>query len=281
MGTFGDLCSAGVTLPWHRYVTAAAVKAMQRVEDAQTEDDTKFESAAERASEVMDLFCGRHFAIHVETKRFDAPHCNSLDLAGEDLLALTTVTNGDESSITTSYLLGYPLGSWPKRFLRPKPALAYFTNGTLGYVEITGLWGYHDNPIGAWRSVGTLASNLTAASTTLVLSSLVGMETLMIDDEQIGVDSTAIVSGAKTATIVRGVNGTTAAAHTSGRAIYQYYPATAVQHAALLLAGWLYHRPDAPFETVGTPGGMEAVVPADMPADIRKLLLALRAESYA
>lgn len=271
--------SGGVAKPYSLYTTWSRVKAQLRITD--TTDDTLLQNAVVSACGLIDLVTGRRFVITRETKRFQCANTVSLGLGKEDLLSLISITNGDGVAIDTSYVLAQPLDSYPKVWLEPVPGMALFYNSTLGYLEITGLWGYHDNPPGAWTTLTTLSAALNSSATTLVVpASISGQEILQIDDEQIYVSSvTAGVT--RDGTLARGVNGTTAAAHDKDATVYLYAPMPAIVKAADVLALWLYRRPDAPFEKTAIPSIGEVIIPSDLPADAAAILRYLRRQSFA
>ena len=78
-----------------------------------------------------------------------------------------------------------------------------------------------------------------------------------------------------TLTVRRGVNGTTAATHSSGATIYVYKPMEEVVHAVKRLAAWLYAQRDAPFtKQIQVIGGEKTItIPEAAPVDVRAIAL--------
>lgn len=88
-------------------------------------------------------------------------------------------------------------------------------------VQITGVWGYSADT----QAAGTLGGSINASVTSLVVSSAALVDqgdVLLIDSEAIYVDTGRSAPTSTTLTVKRGVNGTTAASHTSGAAIARY-----------------------------------------------------------
>mgnify|MGYP001218419470 FL=1 len=100
--------------------------------------------------------------------------------------------------------------------------------------KITGTWGYGDGRGNAWTTTSVTGTVATAAGTTLTLSVSGGVtagQTLLIESEQLYVTA---VSGTS-ATVTRGVNGTTAAAHSAKAISVAAYPEI-VTRACLFLS---------------------------------------------
>jgi hypothetical protein len=94
------------------YCTLAEALAYSRITSTDSADDAVIEDLVEQASRAIDLFMGRQFYASTETRYFDTPRERRLDL-DKPLLAVTTLTNGDSSTIAaTEYNL------WPKNGIR-------------------------------------------------------------------------------------------------------------------------------------------------------------------
>jgi hypothetical protein len=113
-------------------------------------------------------------------------------------------------------------------------------------VRITGVFGYgNDYPGSPYENSGDKVDDnpMTISQTTLKLTSAsliaIGM-TLRVESEQMFVS--AFDTGTKTATVSRGVNGTTAASHVKDTAIYVYRFPEAISHATLIQAAREWRR---------------------------------------
>lgn len=189
-------------------------------------------------SRAWDDLLGRHFYDVVATRDFDVPGSDSLILELDaDVVSIASVAvdaDADgtfETSIpATDYFL-LPTTVPPRRFLEHENT--YWTKGR-ARVRVVGSFGYSfESELLAGKTVQD--NPLSSSATTLTITNDHGLsvgETIIVEDEQIHVSAKPT---ATTLTIVRAINGTTAAAHVQGTAIYRRrYPrpierATAMQ----------------------------------------------------
>lgn len=217
----------------------------------------------------------------------------------ETLLALPSlVTDGDGNALVynTDYIEDPP-GQYPITALRllnqtTLPCSAggckswYATqscaNGELSLTQITGVWGFHSDYANAYiNTLDTVRDNpLTAVATTLTVTSITGVDAygrtprfspgqlLKVENELLGVLSVHddVVD---TLTVLRGANGTTAAAHAQGTAIYTYEVDLPANQAALRWACYPYkRRGDYGMSTFDTNTGVYTKLPFDAPGDV-------------
>ncbi len=235
-----------------------------------TGDDTLLEAVCTRASRIWGRLTRRHFFELAATHRFDYQEGHQLMLYDQDLLSLTTLTNGDGNALSTYYL--YPLRFSPKRWIElDKSGGDIFTYSTTPQrcIQVAGLWGYHADYDYAWASsLDTVQDNpLSNSATTLNVSDgnkFAIQQTIKIESEQLYI--TAIAPNALT--VIRGVNGTTAASHVQTTAITIWIPDPDIVHWVTRLANWLYRQKDAPFEKTAFPAVGTVTIPAAMPVDI-------------
>jgi len=216
-------------------------------------------SLIREVSANIDDICNRTFAPIVETQHYDSPGGNpwaisqqylaggkagdvfqsrtggfsygrTLRIDTNDLLAVTTLTNGDGTVIAPANFLLYPSNVYPKQEIRLKQSggLAWVPDSNGNYeqvITLLGVFGYHDKYTSAWGGCGTVADvgGINAAITTYTASTGAGVEAgmlLNIDDEFLyasNVSSTTVM-------IERGVNGSTAAAHLTGAPVGYWRP---------------------------------------------------------
>uniref|UniRef100_A0A6M3IJ37 Putative head tail connector protein n=1 Tax=viral metagenome TaxID=1070528 RepID=A0A6M3IJ37_9ZZZZ len=270
------------------YVGLTTLKAGIGAGISGTADDAILLSKLEAASRDIDRFCERRFYVESTTKYFDGDGTNLLLVP--DLLSITTLQLDDDvdgltweetlSAAVPDYLLE-PYNSWPKTRIRLHPMGTYaaFTAGPRT-VAIAGSWGY-GNGVSATPytpNLTTTTEELDASETGVDVTDRTVLEvgdTLLIESEQMYV--TAITAGAGNAgtlTVVRGVNGTTAATHTTAKAIAVYdYPSTIVE-AALMQTARLYKRKDSAYspEMGGVETGVLSVGRGLDPDVVEKLL---------
>jgi hypothetical protein len=231
-----------------------------------TTNDTDLLRYVEDASIQIDDICHRHFNVWEGVQYFDgAARVLNID---EDILSVTTIATDEDGSqtysttlLTADYIL-YPINGLP---LYPKymvklainASVGSFASGVLAGVKITGLFGYGNGlSTTPYADSGVVVNTggITGSATTHALASGKGASfsagmTIRIDTEQL------YVSGVSTDTLtfVRGVNGTTAAAHLAAATIYIYsYPSPIVE-ACILQAGRDFKRRESPVQaTVGS-----------------------------
>lgn len=228
--------------------------------------DRRLLSLLEEASRLIDGHCNRHFYVLNATRQFEAKGRSTemRQLLVPDLIAADSVRVAarfdspprEPAWSTASYRL-YPLDAAPHQpWGRPYTRMAIDATGAPAdcpaLVEIAGRWGYRQvvNDTGA-----TMASDAAAGDTTLTVSDGVPFslgQTLSLGDEQLSVTAVSDTE----VTVERAVNGTTAAAHTTGASIGTYAYPTPVVEACLQLAMRLW-RGDEPAQPNRTGLGRE------------------------
>ena len=269
------------------YVSLDTLKSSSVLNVTGSADDSRLHALAENASRIVDRYCNRHFYVVLATRRFDGLGTPSLlvpDLVSVDGGGLKTDDDKDRVFETTwaasDYLL-LPTNADPtaggNSQSRPYVEVAVdvdagtkssFPSG-MQTVQIAGQWGRWRHLRRATETANAVAD---ATTTTVTVSSRVDVEaghTLLIDSEQMYVQSYA----ASTLTVVRGVNGTTAASHSGGAAIDIYeYPGPIVE-ASIIQAARLWRRKDSAFGSFGgLPGTGQTRVSAGLDPDVALLL---------
>lgn len=211
-------------------------------------DDLVIGSLLESASRYIDDQCRRKFYPSIETRYFNVPEDQNNDLllfVDADLLEITTLTNGDTTTITsTSYNL-LPKNTYPKYGIKLIPTSnIYWMNDSTGngefVIPVYGVWGFHNNySQRAWQNVGTLGSDLNISS----LSATLTAEHAVLTDMLVKIDSELMLVSVSTNTMTilkRGENGSTAATHSSGAVVYAWIPQPEIKNAVLLIASNMY-----------------------------------------
>lgn len=229
----------------------------------------------EAVSRRIDYVChrsafGSGFGPRLGTNKYDGDGSDTLHLR-DDLLSVTTVTSYPITGSTTSstpvsdtdfYLTnfdGYTGPPWRKVVLHGRGTPLYFGAG-LRVTTILGTWGYSNVTAASTTTVASgLASGTTATTfTTSATPTISPGMTLLIGSEQLYVSGLS----STTATVVRGVNGTTAATHANSSAIAVYTYPGGVNEVALRLFTRRWKARDAGAD--GTDGG------GDMPGVIAR-----------
>lgn len=183
---------------------------------------------------------------------------------GEPLLALSSVIAG-----TTTLTVGTDVELW-QGDVSPYMTLALIRDDCCGswyryaectgcnarntFITIGGTWGYHTDYSNAW--IDTLqdvpVGGITNSATSFTVSDVDGTNSLgltpamsagnllQIDSEWLEV--TATNTSTNTVTVRRGVNGSTAAAHSAGTVIYSYVVEPCIMRAVARQAGLQYAK---------------------------------------
>lgn len=233
--------------------------------DLASADRTELENILEAASRDCDIFCHTHFYAQLATFHFDGK--GNPTLVVPDLLAVTSIKldeNRDRAFETTLKVADYilirpfvpePYDTTPYRRIEMDGQNGDFVNwiNQERLVEIVAEWGFTN----ATEDTGQTVQDTTeqdATQTTLLVSDGTKLsvgQTLLIDAEQEYVSAIAT----NTATVVRGVNGTPAAAHANGTVINRYVYAPEVREACLIQAVRLWKRKETGFVTREPPSG--------------------------
>lgn len=214
---------------------------------SETGDDALLLSFVQEASnEVMEAM-KRVPHPYVDTRSYDygggfMPDIWTINF-DEDLLELTTLTNGDSNTISGSNYALRGANSFPKWRVQLKSggavSFTYPTTGVEEAVSVAGIWGYVPHYPIAWKVLTTTAEALDDSETGVDLtgSSLIEVgHYLKVDSEQMLV--TAISSN--TATVERGQNGTTAASHLTGANVAAFQQAQDIKGAVRSIAAYYY-----------------------------------------
>jgi hypothetical protein len=223
--------------------------------------DTRLLEALEDCSRWIDGWCSRHFYVLTATRTF-SPVSSSRLLLPYDLLSITTLKSDEDSDYdydntwtTDDYHL-LPSNDWPKWELRVKPNSSYSFPVGQDTVQIAGIWGHGDGFSAApYIASGCTITVADATSITVTPSDQALLrvgQTILVGTEQMYITALADGDvGADSATVVRGVNGTAAAAQAGVAASICQYP-RGVKRACLRLANRTYQLESAPFGVRGS-----------------------------
>lgn len=257
----------------------AYVTARGQTASTDTTDDGVINSLIESASRFIDMQTRRQFYPSIETRLYDVPEFREIVL-DNDLLALTTLTNGDTTVISASDLT--LRGARPPYWsIAPKDSSSvYWTYSTAGSAEqvisVLGVWGYHEQYTQrAWLQVGTLSAAITD-TTTLAFSATTGHtitagQILKIDSELYNV----VTAATNTITpYMRGDNGSTAATHLINAPVYAWQPMEGAKQSCIEIANSSYQkrfgRNTGESATITAAGVV--LTPADIPATAKAFI---------
>lgn len=222
-------------------------------------EDTVIDAVLEAVSRYIDDQTGKHFYPVIETRKFDIPDDNTLYI-DDDLLAVTTFTNGDDTTITSASYILLPPNRYPKWAIKLIGSTsvtweADSNDDVEQVIDVLGIWGYHnDYARRAWETLTTTSEELDASETAVDLTSAAGVKTghiLKIENELMHVSSKA----SNTVTVTRGANGSTAATHSTAATVTVWRPIREIEQACKMIAQNVYRR-------FGLPSGEENIVTA-------------------
>jgi hypothetical protein len=239
------------------YSTLAAFKA--EINRSATDDDAMLLRQLERASREVDRECQRHFYSETATRYFDG---NGRPQAWiDDLVSVTTVkadTSGAGSySVTLAANIDYwtwpnnPRANEPVTRLDLNPISSQLTEWPKGRrrIQVVGVFGYSAES----ELVGTLGAAIVSTSATSITMTaghgLSAGETIIVGTEQMYISAVAT----NTLTVVRGVNGTTAATALISASVSRRVYCAQASSAATIRAADLWRGTQTGFSTVAAP----------------------------
>ena len=244
--------------------------------------DARLLALLEDVSRWTDGYCNQHFYVLTSARRFDGDGGQELHLP--DLISVTSLkTDQDQDRVfeltwTSSDYLLYPLNVEPQQpWGRPYTRVLVDTEaGTRqvfpagrSTVEIVGKWGFREVTEDSGVDINEGAA-FAAGDTTLTVtdgSKFAVGQTLVIESEQLYI--TAIATN--NLTVVRGVNGTTAASHADSTDISIFRYPGSVAEACLMQTSRLWQR-----RNVGLEGGSIGGEGLGLDPDVRHLLAPYR-----
>ena len=227
------------------------------------------------SGEINRLSAGREYAPRVATRYFDAltnVDGNYLMVDPFDLLAVTSITNGDGTSITAADYVFEPRYDPPYWAIKLKSSSSIawtYSTAHENAITVVGMWGYHDNYNSAWETVTTLGTAITnTAATSATFTDAAGSpgDLLKIDSELIYLSARS----GTTPTLVRGVNGSTAATHLISATVYRWIPMRPVRDLCLAAASIKYAIRENPQIESITVDSHVISVPKDVNAHIER-----------
>ena len=250
------------------YQDLDTLRAALDVAESDTAQDADLLRVAEPVSRQIDAYCqiagrssvgldGFGFFPRTETRLLMPDMSNRLlEVRGPKLLTLTSlkVDSAGDDTYATTLVEDTDFVLEPRSGL-PKSAVRFLANATttfrqgsgssLGVVQVIGDWGEFEET----ESVGTTNEALDATETGVDLVSghtLTAGRTIKVESEQMYVSS---ITG-DTATVERGVNGSTAATHDNTKAVTAYRYPRAVEQACLMQSMRLHRRRSTAYANV-------------------------------
>lgn len=175
----------------------------------------------------------------------------------DDLLSVDSLVWGDTTLTSSQYRVGDTQRT-PVNYLQLDRDAVTVTSGSsfAEGVTLTGTWGYHEDTSAMWQDSGdTVQDNpMSGSATTLNVTS--GLNFEIYQYIRIGSEYLFIADRSSNAlTVERGVNGTTAAAHTNGTQIDRLQPYQTAAEATRRRVVYLYQNPSEQRRIVALPDG--------------------------
>ena len=244
-----------------------------------TTDDALFLKLIRDVSHQIHIYADRHFVPRIQTRSFDYAR----DVQGRvltldrDLLAVTTLTNGDSNTVASTKYVFEPRNEPPYyaiRLLGSAGVAWTYTNDVENAITLAGVWGYHTEYADAWSdTAATLAAAITTTSATTFTctTGLIKAGMLLKIDSEYLYTSSVSTGASDTVTVSRAANGSTAATHLISTAISVWAPIYAVRELAREGVAGLYRLRANPLaETFVAPDGTTFVTPRDVSMYLEK-----------
>lgn len=244
----------------HTYVTLAEFKGEGNASIASNAPDDRILAELEAVSRQFDDYLRRRLYPWIETRYFSGSGRDEVSFPEWDIISVTSLKedeNGDATYETTWASTDYELAPYmndPTSLVAPTPywklEVNNRSNGTKSAFgkgqkrfELAGKFGYCEMTQATGATINE-GAEFSSSDTTLTVSDgskvHVG-DTLVIESEYLYI-SGEDVAESNDLTVVRGVNGSTAAAHADATAISRLIYPPALRQAVLMQASRLWER---------------------------------------
>lgn len=233
-----------------------------------SDDKTTIVKYIGEASQMITNWCNRSFVPYINTSA-DVLYCLSpygVQELPDDTLSVTSITDTGGTAITLYELrdIYNELSGYPYRYFQISNQQSYSVTDSNGYSPrwtVNGIFGYSKQSYAnTWVNTTTLNdASVTDSVTSITVSSAANIETLdyiRVETEFMQVTDTAT----NTLTVIRGVNGSTAASHADTTQVDVWRIDPAIKLAATRLASYLYSSRQQEFQSVQFQDGTIASV---------------------
>jgi hypothetical protein len=279
------------------YCTLADVRAENKSKSTDTTDDAQLRRYIYQVSKRIDSTMGYRrwpfFAPAIGTRKYlvqsrRIDSYNNTFMMDHFCLSLTAVTMS--GTVITSYAELFILNNAVAKHLRITSWYSTWyeyqasgDNQPPDWVEVTGVWGWHEDYAHAWDKVDDVAdaAGITAAATAITVADADGTDLDGFTPRfsagnliQIGtewIDVLAVNTTTNILTVRRGVNGSTAAAHAIGADISVYRVDERIRRITARQADALYARRGA-FQVESVDGIGMVSYPQDLLSELKGVL---------
>lgn len=241
-----------------------------------TTDDAVIELLLKAVSAYADSQTGRFFYPQIETRYYDVPDAEQLDVRqlqlDGDLLEVITLTNGDGTVIpSTDYTLR-PRNKTPYLYIRLNDDSTYYwassgAGDVHDVIAVAGIWGFHNRYSTAWKTQSTLNEALDSSETGIdvVSGTLFAVGDIARIENELSYIS-AVVTNTLTGT--RGENGSTAASHLTSLDVKTWQYMSDLKTAVLETTMQAYKRRfgSSGSNTISITGAGVVLSPKDIPS---------------
>lgn len=220
------------------------------------------------ASQLITNWCNRSFVPYINTNAQVKYYLSKyrIQQLPDDTLSVTSITDAGGTAITQYELrdIYNQLSGFPYKWFQVSNQQSFSITDTNGYSPkwtVNGIFGYsRQSYANSWKNTTTLNDgSVTNSVTGLTVSSAANIEELdyiRIDTEFMQVTDIAT----NTLTVVRGVNGSTAASHSDTTQVDVWQIDPAIKLAATRLSAYLYSSRQQEFQSVQFQDGTVASV---------------------
>lgn len=147
------------------YTTLAKIKAIMGILSTDAADDTVIEDMITQASRLIDDITRRTFYARTETHYYDTPKNRFLYVDDDDLLTITTLTNGDAVVIASTDYILEPANATPKYIIKLKASSTISWQG-----DSSGNTEQAISLAGTWGATSTAPADIESACNDIVIS---------------------------------------------------------------------------------------------------------------
>jgi len=274
------------------YFPLDAIKSRGNLNISGADADKEILRVLESVSRQIDFYTGRHFYSFTQAKKIDGGAGTTLKVP--DLIAVTSFKTDEDLDRTyettwasSDYLLD-PEDADPttRGNVNSRPyykividvdagSKSFFPSGKRA-LEVTGRWGYWEHLRTATETMDVISTTTATAVTVSAKTDLQVGHTIIVDSEQMYLSE---ATGQNGFTVVRGVNGTTAATHSAAAAIQIYEYPPLVGEACLAQTSRLFRRSSTGYAMASAIEGTGALPGLDR--DVKQMIDFYRLWSFA
>lgn len=238
-----------------------------------TVDDVQIDNILNAASRWIDKYTARKYYPRYEIRYYDIPESRRLWF-NDDLLSLTSLTNGDSTVVASTDYILEDYNVTPSYALKLKSNVDTFwevdtDSGHERVIQVAATWGVHDDYARAWVAEGSLSTDMAAGAASIVLTAghtITTGDIIKVDSEIMQ----GVISSSDTFTPTRrGDNGTTDAAHLENAVVYVWDVMPIIKDCCLQIAINYYQRRTGQMQMAATVTAMGVVLtPQDIPQGV-------------